>query len=347
MTKPKVTETDSEANLREMMLSTARVLDEAPSWIIFSHRNLDGDAVGSATALFEAGLTRGKHVRWLGVDPVPPNYLFLLHADEYVTQKKYKFNGEDDLYIFLDSANEARAIEGLKERSPKAVVLNIDHHEDNTEFGTFNCVDGAASSTSEILWRIMTAANWLITQAIAESLYTGLVTDTGWFSFSNTTSATHLMASDLLSRGVIPSKIDSCVRHNRSMEGMHLWGRGLSRVLRWGEPPRFAMTWLTKKDFADTNAIPSDTEMLPNHILLMQDVRFAVLLTEDEDTGQVKASFRSKEGTVSAASVARRLGGGGHPKAAGAQLAPPMADAVLVVKETVEKIYAEWATADR
>ena len=86
--------------------------------------------------------------------------------------------------------------------------------------------------------------------------------------------------------------------------------------------------------------------MLVNQILMIQNISFAVLLTE-EGTGQVKVSFRSKNGTVAAASVARRLGGGGHPRAAGTQLAPPMTDAVRVVQETVEKVYAEWATSDR
>jgi len=322
------------------------MLEKAPSWVLFSHLNMDGDAIGSATALFEAGLARGKHVRWVGADPVPSNYFFLPHTKECVIQKKYIFDSEDDLYIYLDSANEDRGIDGFKERSPKSVVLNIDHHEDNTGFGTLNCVDKAAASTCELIWRIMTAANWPITPAIAECLYTGVVADTGWFAFSNTTPATHLVAADLLSRGVKPAKIDSCVRNSHSVGGIHLWGRAFSRAIRWGDSERFAMTWLTREDFADTNAAPTDTEMLVNQLFMIQGVRFAVLLTEDESTGQVRGSFRSRDGSVAAA-VARTLGGGGHPKAAGAQIALPLTDAIRVVRETVEKLYAEWVTADR
>ena len=332
---------------RELMLEVAYVLDSAPSWIIFSHSKLDGDAIGSACALFEAGLARGKHVRWIGADAAPPNFSFLPHVDKYVIQKKYKFDSRDDLYVFLDSANEDRGVEGLREKSPEAVVLNIDHHEDNTRFGTLNCVGGGASSTSEVLWRIMTEANWPITPAIAECLYTGVAADTGWFSFGNTASSTHLMAADLLDKGIDPSRIDSCVRHNRSIEGVRLWGLALMRVFRWGEASQFVMTWLAHRDFAVTNAIPADTAMLVNQMLMIRGVRFAVLLTEDDDSGQAKAHFRSKEGTVPAAFVARALGGGGHSKAAGANLVLPLGKSILAVQETVDKVYAEWALAGR
>ena len=323
------------------------MLEDASSWVIFSHAKPDGDSIGSSAALFEAGLALGKRVCWLGVDPVPSNYLFLPHVEEYVTQKKYGFDSRDDLYIFLDSANEGRGIEGFEERPPEAVVLNVDHHEDNTGFGTLNCVDKGASSTSELLWRIMAAANWPITRTIAECLYTGAATDTGWFSYSNTTSLTHLMVADLMDRDVDPSRIDSCVHHNRSIERMRLWGLAFMRIFRWGDSSQFAMTWLTRRDFTVVNAHPADTESLVNQMLMIRGVGFAVLLTEDDDTGQVKGSFRSKGGAVAAASVARALGGGGHPKAAGAYLALRLPEAIQVVQETVDSIYAERALADR
>ena len=347
MKKPEAANAESAKACSELVLEVGRALEAASSWVIFSHNKLDGDATGSVTALFDMGLTLGKRVRWLGVDPVPPNYFFLPHVSEYFIQKKYKFDSEDDLYIFLDSANEERGIEGLKERSPKTVVLNIDHHKDNTKFGTLNCVDIEASSTSEILWRIMTAANWRITRTIAECLYTGVTADTGWFAFGNTTSVTHLMAADLLDKGVDPSIIDSYTRHNRSIESMRLWGLAFMRIFRWGESSQFAMTWLTRGDFAAVNALSHDTSALVNQLLMIRGVRFAVLLTEDDSSGLVKGSFRSKDGVVTAASVARTLGGGGHHKAAGANIALPTADAIRFVQETVDKAYAEWALADR
>ncbi|MDR2180136.1 MAG: bifunctional oligoribonuclease/PAP phosphatase NrnA [Synergistaceae bacterium] len=331
----------------ELLLEVARTLESAPSWVIFSHLKLDGDALGTATALFEAGtVLLNKRVRWVGPDPVPPSYFFLPHTDKYVAQKEYSFDSEDDLYIFLDSANEDRGVKGLQKRSPSTVVLNIDHHGDNSRFGTLNCVDSGVSSTSELLWHIMTAAGWTVTSPIAECLYTGIVADTGGFTFSNTTRTTHHVAADLLGRGADPTKISSSMHQNRSLEGMHLWGVALGRVCCWGDHSQFSMSWLAREDFKLTRALPSDTEMLVNQMLLIRGVRFAVLLTEDDEE-KVKVSFRSKEGIVTAASVAHMLGGGGHPRAAGAHLSMPLDKAILAVREILEKAYAEWVAADR
>lgn len=328
----------------ELLIEVARILSEASSWVIFSHMKMDGDATGTATALFEAGILQGKRVRWMGPDPFPPAYAFLPHAGEYTAQKDYAFDGRD-LYIFLDSANEDRGVKGLKKRAPDAVVLNIDHHEDNSRFGTVNCVDPGASSAAELLWRIMKAGDWPITPAIAECLYTGIVADTGGFMFSNTTTTTHRAAAELLELGVDPARVDTWIRQTRSIEGMHLWGIALGRIARWGGKSQLAMTWLTRDDFSLTHAVAGDTEFLVNQLLLIRGIRFAVLFTEAED--HVKVSFRSKEGAVPAASVARGLGGGGHPRASGANLPLPLNRAILDVQAAVEEAFAEWPVADQ
>lgn len=330
----------------ELLMRVARTLEGVPSWVIFSHQKLDGDALGTATALFEAGVLLGKRVRWVGPDPVPPAYNFLPHAGDYEMRKEFRFDGED-IYIFLDSANEERGVKGLDSKTPKAVVVNIDHHEDNTRFGTLNCVDSSASSASELMWRIMTLAGWPITAEVAECLYVGITADTGGFMFDNTTEATHRVAADLLSRGVKPSRVDSLLRQTRSLAGMHLWGAALGRITCWGEDSQFAMSWLTRSDFNTIGAIAADTEMLVNQLLLIRGVRFAVLMTEEESGTGTKISFRSKEGTVAAATVARSLGGGGHPRAAGANLATPLEETMQTVRKAVESAYAEWASADR
>jgi phosphoesterase RecJ-like protein len=330
----------------DLLSEVARMLESAPSWILFSHLKLDGDALGTATALFEAGTALlDKRVRWMGPDPVPPSYFFLPHTDEYVVRKEYCFDSEDDLYVFLDSANEDRGVKGLQNRSPAAVVLNIDHHGDNSLFGTLNCVDAKASSTSELLWHIMRTGGWTVTPRIAECLYTGIVADTGGFTFGNTSATTHCVAADLLRRGVDPSRISSAMHQNRSPEGMRLWGLALERICCWGDNSQFALSWLAREDFKSTRALVSDTEMLVNQMLLIRGVRFAVLLMEDEE--EVKVSFRSKEGIVTAASVAHRLGGGGHPRAAGAHLPLPVDKVIPTVREVLENAYAEWAATDR
>jgi phosphoesterase RecJ-like protein len=333
--------------MAELLLQAARHLEAASLWRIFSHRKLDGDAIGSATALFEAGVLQGKHVIWMGPDPVPPSYCFLPHTEEYVARKEHSFDSESGLYVFLDSANEDRGVKGLHGRAPRAFILNIDHHEDNTRYGTLNCVDPSASSTSELIWRLMTAAGWPITAGIAECLYTGISADTGGFVFSNTTELTYRAGADLVARGASPMKIDTAMRQTRSLAGMRLWGAALSRLTCWGQDLQFAMTWLSREDFERTGALSSDTEMLVNQPLLIRGVRFAVLLTEEEGGSEVKVSFRSKEGTVTASTVARSLGGGGHPRASAAILAQPLNQAMETIRKSVDDAYAEWVSAGR
>jgi phosphoesterase RecJ-like protein len=348
---PKTKENETERILlsavpSDLLLEAARMLENASSWAIFSHLKLDGDAIGAATALFEAGTALlGKQVRWIGPDPVPPAYFFLPHTDEYTAQKEYRFDSKDDLYVFLDSANEDRGVKGLQNRSPETTVLNIDHHKDNSRFGTLNCVDPGASSTSELLWHIMTEAGWPLTPRIAECLYTGIIADTGGFAFNNTTPTTHYVAADLLNRGVDPTRINTSIHQNRSVEGMHLWGVALSHIRCWGDKLQFAMSWLAREDFKSTRALVSDTEMLVNQMLLIRGVRFAALLTEDEN--EVKVSFRSKEGIITASAVAHVLGGGGHPRASGARLPLPLEKAIQTAREVVENVYAEWISAGR
>jgi phosphoesterase RecJ-like protein len=331
----------------EVLLQAARTLEEASSWILFSHMKLDGDAIGTATALFEAGMLRGKRVRWMGPDPMPSSYRFLPHTESYSTRREYPFDEGDDLYVVLDSSNEERGVAGLRDRAPGAFVLNIDHHGDNSRFGTFNCVDSSASSTSELMWHVMTAGGWSITAEMAVCLYTGIFADTGGFVFSNTTEATHEVAADLLRRGVRPPAIDAALRQNRSLEGMHLWGIALARAECWGDEKKFALSWLAKEDFGSTGADMTDTEALVNQLLRIRGVRFAVLVTDElsADRSGVKASFRSREAMVEAVAVAHLLGGGGHPRASGASLNMAMDEAVRLIRETTDKAYAEWLSA--
>lgn len=337
----------SERGIPETCLVEAAALLRAfPRWTLFIHQKADGDAVGSAAALFEAGVLLGHRVRWMGPDPfLPAPYLFLPHADEYIACEELPFDDPEELYVFLDSSNEDRGVRGLESRKPDTVVLNLDHHEDNSRYGTLNCVDPTCPSTTELLYRIFKAGGWTLTTAVAESLYTGLVADTGGFMFSNTTPRAHRLAAELLELGVEPSRIANRIYKSRSPASMALWARALSRIEVWGGG-EFSLTWLELGDFSDTGALSADTEGLVNHLMTIRGVRFAMLLSEVAP-GRFKASFRSEEGTVSAAAVARTLGGGGHPRAAGATLETSLSEALETVRSALEERHAEWALAPR
>mgnify|MGYP000970029009 CR=1 FL=1 len=334
--------TDLEARLIE----ASDLLKASPRWTLFIHQKADGDAVGSASALFEAGSLLGRRVRWMGPDAsIPESCRFLPHTEAFLSCEELVFDDPEELYVFLDSSNEERGVRGLRTRSPDTVVLNLDHHEDNSRYGTLNCVDPSCSSTTELLYRLFKAGGWTLTPAIAESLYTGIVTDTGAFMYSNTTPRAHRMAADLLELGVEPSRIGNRIYQSRSPNAMGLWGRALSRVEVWGGG-RFALTWLKSGDFVETGALSADTEGLVNHLMTIQGVRFAMLLSELEP-GRIKASFRSGEGAVPAATVARSLGGGGHPRAAGVTLGGSLEEALGKARAALEELHAQWLAAPR
>ena len=345
MEKKTTTETMPES-CHDDFHQAAYLLKEASSWALFTHQKIDGDALGSATALFEAGRLMGKQVRWCGPDPLPPAYFFLPHTSSYLCSAECSFDDPEELYIFLDSANEDRSVRGLRARAPGIKVLNLDHHEDNTRFGTWNCVDASSSSTAEVVLNVMKAGGWEITPLMAECLYVGIISDTGGFVFTNTTSRTHRHAAELLDLGVCLARLDAFLRQTRTVEGMRLWGLAFERIQTWGDRGDFALSWLSQDDFNLSGAVRSDTEGLIGQLMLIGSVRFVAILYENEGAPDgVKASFRSKEGCVDAALVARSLGGGGHPRAAGASLSLPLPLAIETVRETVERLYAEWAAS--
>ena len=328
------------------LLRASDLLREAASWTLFTHQKPDGDAMGSVTALFEAGVLAGKRVTWAGPDSeLPAAYRFLAHMDDYrVCEGPFPFDRPEELYVFLDCANGSRGGEGFEARLPGLRVLNVDHHEDNTRFGTVNCVDPTSSSTSELVFRILRAGGWGLSRALAESVYVGIWTDSGGFAFSCTTPRTHRLAAELLELGVEPGRLNDLLNQIYTPGGMSLRSRALSHIRVFGPGDAFAISWLSLRDFDETGALSGDTEGLSGAAMQIRGVRLAVFLTERKG-GKVKASFRSREGVFPAADLARRLGGGGHPRAAGATLTGTLEEYLKKIPELLEARYAEWAAA--
>ena len=302
------------------LIKASDILRANHEWHIFTHKKADGDSLGSANALFEAGINSGHIVKWHSPDTkLPAGYSYLPHFREHISAEEYTFSNSEVLCVFLDCANETRSVEGFNPSDP-ANSLNIDHHEDNSLFARVNCVDGHASSTCEVLYRLFTLGKWDITKTIAECLYTGLFTDSGSFSFSNTSPLTHEVAGALITLGAEPGHMTDLITQNKTVNGLHLWGLAMSRVRTFGDNGMFALSYITLNDFAQTGADNTETEGLPAALMSLMGVKFAVTLTEN-DGGKVRASFRSREGSpFGAGEIARIVGGGGHERAAGANL---------------------------
>ncbi|MDY6400327.1 MAG: DHH family phosphoesterase [Synergistales bacterium] len=324
------------------LLIASKTLKAYGTWKIFTHAKADGDAWGSSTALYTAGKNLGKNVCWLNPDEkLSDRYKYLSGFNAHITCEKFDFVNENDvLYIFLDCSNEERGTLGF-DSSKNINALNIDHHEDNNLFGRVNCVDGEASSTCEMLYRIFEADSWEITQAIAESLYTGIFTDTGGFSFSNTSPLTHNIAAELIKLGAEPAHMSDLISQNKTPADFLLWSRAMSRVKMFGPENIFAISILYASDFQEVGADMTGTEGLSSMFMTIRGVKLISTITE-YPTGEIRLSIRSREGSpFGAGEFARTLGGGGHERAAGAELKVPINDAVNELEKLIMQKYHE------
>ncbi len=290
-------------------------LRDGQRFALVTHRSPDGDALGSLVALQGA-------LRALGKDT-----LMFIRADEFPLPYEYaffQFHGlvsdiPEDVaqrtIVFLDCGNFDRNAVEIGD----AMIVNIDHHHDNTRFGSINHVVPEASSTAEIVWDLMQGLDVPLTPAIAEALYVGLVTDTGRFMYENTGPRAHVMAADLIAVGV-----DVHETYRRLYEGvpepkLALLTRALTAVERYDDG-RLTLARLVREDFAETGAEESYTEGIIDHLRSVQGTKVAALareLTADDQRGCSKVSLRATDGAVDVSLIARAQGGGGHRQAAG------------------------------
>ena len=307
-----MTVSDPSATTREEVIGALRGADR---FVLVTHENPDGDALGSLVAMQAVMRALDKDsVMFIGRDefPLPYEYAFF-EFDGLVSDIPGDL--EERTIVFLDCGNfDRNAVE-----VGDGPILNLDHHHDNTHFGTVNHVVAEASSTAEIVWDLMRALGVPLTPHIAEALYVGLVTDTGRFMYENTGPAAHVMAADLIEAGVDVHDI-----YRRLYEGvpepkLSLLTRALSRVERF-DGGRLTLARLTREDFEQTGAQESYTEGIIDHLRAVEDTKVAALareLTGDDRRGASKVSLRATDGAVDVSLIARAQGGGGHRQAAG------------------------------
>ncbi len=301
-------------------------LREGERFVLVTHENPDGDALGSLVAMQGVLRALGKDsVMFIAPEEFPLPYEYAFFEFEGLVSDVPADVAQHTI-VFLDCGNfDRNAVE-----VGDAPVLNLDHHHDNTRFGTINHVVPEASCTAEIVWDLMRALDVPLTAQIADALYVGLVTDTGRFMYENTGPAAHVMAADLIEAGVDVHDI-----YRRLYEGvpepkLALLTRALARVQRF-DGGRLTFARLTREDFAETGAKESFTEGIIDHLRSVEGTKVAVLvreLTDPAKHGRSKVSLRSADGTVDVSVIARAAGGGGHRQAAG--FTTELTDAALV-----------------
>lgn len=305
--------TNTVAETRELVLDQIR---SAERFVLLTHEHPDGDAVGSLLGMHRILEELGKdslmyicagefplpyESRWLGLDDaisqVPPDI-------------------EDRVIVFLDCGNiDRNPVEEFRREG--ATILNIDHHHDNTRFGTIDHVVEDASCTAEIIWDLMHALGVTLTETIAEPLYVGLITDTGRFMYENAGVRAHLMAADCIAAGVQVNAINRKVYEGWPEPRLRLFALGLTQATRECDGALW-MSSLSADDFAATGAEESYTEGIVDRLRAVRGAKVAALTRELSDgSGRWKVSLRSSDGEVDVSIIAREGGGGGHRQAAG------------------------------
>lgn len=284
----------------------SELISAAKNIAIISHKNPDGDTIGSNLAFRYYFQSIGKNVGSFCVDKPKNNYAWMRDIDKFSADfDSAKF----DLIMSVDTSSHGMlAFENVKPH------LNIDHHFSNTRFGDINIIDDKACSTSFVVYKIFKHFSWKITHDIATALMTGLYYDTGSFMHSNTDSETLRVAADLARLGADKSKIVKEMFKTMSIPQIKLWGRILEKIKTTDKGVTVSV--VTTDDLTECGATQEEVDRVVDYLNANEEGRFCVLLVEG-DKGIVKGSARTRREEIDLSGVCGLLGGGGHRKAGG------------------------------
>jgi bifunctional oligoribonuclease and PAP phosphatase NrnA len=286
-------------------------------FLLTTHENPDGDALGSLLATHQILEALGKDsVMFLAAKefPLPVEYRFLPLEEVF---HEPPADIADRLVVFLDCGNIDRMPVDFLQNGENRVI-NIDHHHDNTRFGSVNLVDVDASCTAEIVYDLAGLLDVQLTPEIANALYVGLVTDTGKFMYENTDARSHRMAAGLIEAGVQVNEIYRRLYEHAPIEKLKLLARALQGIAL-SDRGRLAVTYISKEDYEATGGSEALTEGIIDHLRTIDGTLVAAVVRDQADGGRAarKVSMRSTDGQVDVSAIARVHGGGGHRRAAG------------------------------
>ncbi len=312
-----------------MKRKVSGIIKNSNSFLIVTHKNPDGDAIGASLALYNV-LKRLKKTVYVEI-PTKPAYIYDF-LDDYKNIELTSNSKDVEVVIALDSADMQRC--GLtKDYVNEKILINIDHHKTNPLYGDINIVEPEAAAVGCIVWEILKEGNLPIDKKTAEYLYLSILTDTGSFRYSSTGPKTFMIAADLLDKGVEPWYIASNVYEREKPETYKLLSLVLD-TLEFFYDGRIALEYVTIDMFKKTNTTADNTEGFVNYARGIRGVEVGVLLREDE-SNVFKISMRSK-GNVDVSEVATEFEGGGHKNAAGGTIRAPLNEAKKKIIEAFD-----------
>jgi len=308
--------------------------------LIFGHKDADGDTLGCSLAFAEALRSQGKEVWVLIPPPLPEMYEWLPGFDQLVESPPA--GADPGLVLFFDAGNMERSGAGVQHIASHATIVNIDHHKTNAMFGHLNVIEasppeGDASAVGQMVLEMLEEFGWPITPTIATNLYTALMTDTGGFRHENTTPKALEDAARLARLGAEPSRIATMVYKSRPLTTLKLQALSLASMQVEVEG-RLAWAKVNRRMLTEAGAVMAESEGIIDTLNSIAGLDLAVLFKE-VNANLTKISVRSR-GPIDAAALCGRFGGGGHLRAAGAEIRRPLQEAIAEVLEAAKEAIA-------
>ncbi len=296
-------------------------LKSGDSFLITSHIKPDGDAIGSMAALGHILVRLGKNFSLFNESGLPEKFTWL-EIPGIINKRPPE--GDFDWIIVLDSGNADRPGKYISDLMNRKPCINIDHHPGNTSFGRINWVDPEYPAVGEMIALIAEELGLELTGPIAESIYLAVVSDTGFFSFGNTTPGVLELSATLIRNGLDVRNLNPLITNQWSRARIQLHGLALQKA-EFIDEIGVGLMCITRNMLKKTGTGPEDSEGLVNMLLKVHGVRVAVIMREDEP-GRVKLSLRSA-GDDDVRVIAADLNGGGHKNASGAVVEASMREA--------------------
>ena len=306
---------------RRMLQKISELIGQCRAFLIVSHERPDGDALGSELALYHLLRQLGKEATVYSQDATPEHYRFLPGSDRIVHALPPP--ATFDAAIIVDCSDLGRIGKEADKVQEIRHLANIDHHVSNGGFCEASLIDPEASSTGELICRLISHAQWSINQEMATCLYTAILTDTGGFRYGNTGVESLRNAAELVAKGASPQWISENVYESYAPAKIRLMAAVLP-TLALEEGGRVGSLTVTLQAIAAAGALSEHTEGFVDLPRTIRGVEISILYLELPD-GHFKLSLRSK-GSVNVERVARAFGGGGHVNAAACRIEGTLPD---------------------